>query len=346
MDGVGRLARSQRPQADLKAAALGAVILLREYLTARLPRITITRPGRTPTRRDQIAPRPMMLAPTIEREPVPRIVEWVETYIPRRLGTVATVAMLAGSVWLGVVKGGHSDEVITAFSDARNALANSAGFRITAVAINGRKQLTQDEVLAVGGVTGRSSLLFLDALAVRDRLKANPWIADATVHKFYPGQLEIDIVERKAFALWQQDGRLSVIADDGAVLEPFVSRRFLTLPLVVGKGAESHAHDFLELLARYPEVKAVTKAAVYVGERRWNLRTKDGLDIRLPENDVGNALADLSRLNQEDHLFTRDIVAIDMRLPDRLAVQLSDDAAKARDDLNKDKKPKKKAGDA
>ena len=39
-------------------------------------------------------------------------------------------------------------------------------------------------------------------------------------------------------------------------------------------------------------------------------------------------------------------VSIDMRLPDRLAVQLSDEAAKAREELVKDKKPKKKAGEA
>ena len=87
--------------------------------------------------------------------------------------------------------------------------------------------------------------------------------------------------------------------------------------------------------------------AILVGQRRWNLRLNDGLDVKLPENDVGNALAELSKLDQEDKLFSRDIVAIDMRLPDRLVVQLSDDAAKAREDqLNKDKKLKKKAGDA
>jgi cell division protein FtsQ len=126
-----------------------------------------------------------------------------------------------------------------------------------------------------------------------------------------------------------------------------VSRRFLSLPLVVGKGAETHARDFLALLGHYPQVSAATKAAVFVGERRWNLRLKDGLDIRLPENDVGKALASLSQLDQQDHLFSRDIVAIDMRLPDRLTVQLSDDAAKARDDLFKDKaKAQKKAGNA
>ena len=328
MDGGGRLARSLRslrPQADLKAAAIGAVVLLRERLG--LDRVRARRP--------------------LEREQNPhRLIALLERYLPHRAGVAATVLMLLGSAGFGIVKGGHVEELTSALSDARNAIANSAGFRITAVAINGRKQLTQDEVLAIGGVNGRSSLLFLDAAVVRDKLKANPWIREATVLKLYPGQLQIDIVERSAFALWQQDGRLSVISDDGAVLESYVSRRFLSLPLVVGKGAETRARDFLALLARYPQVRAATKAAVFVGERRWNLRLKDGLDIRLPENDVGNALAALSKFDKEDRLFSRDIVAVDMRLPDRLTVQLSEDAAKAREELFKDKKSKKKAGDA
>jgi cell division protein FtsQ len=327
MDGAGRLTRSLRslrPQADLKAAAIGAVVLLREYLGL----------GRRRAK------------PVIDREPPNHFILWLERYLPRRVGVTATFLILLGSAGFGVVKGGHLDAFVTALSDTRNALANSAGFRITTVVINGRKQLSQDEVLAVGGVNGRSSLLFLDAATVRDKLKANPWIADATILKLYPGRLQIDIVERKAFALWQQDGRLAVIADDGAVLEPYVSRRFVTLPLVVGKGADTQARDFLALLDRYPQVRSVTRAAIYVGERRWNLRLKDGLDIRLPENDVGIALAALSKLDKEERLFSRDIVAVDMRLPDRLTVQLSEEAAKAREELFKDKKTKKKAGDA
>ena len=328
MDGAGRLARSLRslrPQADLKAAAKGAVVLLRERLGLR---------ARVPAR------------PVIDREPPNRLIILLERYLPNRLGVALTVLMLLGSAALGIVKGGHVDELVTALSDTRNALANSAGFRISTVAINGRKQLSQDEVLAIGGVTGRSSLLFLDAATVRDKLKTNPWIADATILKLYPGRLQIDIVERTAFALWQQDGRLSVISEDGAVLEPYMSRKFMSLPLVVGRGAGEKARDFLALLDRYPQVRVATKAAIFVGERRWNLRLKDGLDIRLPENDVGNALALLSKLDKDDRLFSRDIVSVDMRLPDRLTVQLSEDAAKAREELFKDKKPKKKAGDA
>jgi cell division protein FtsQ len=341
MDGAGRLARSLRslgPQADLKAAAKGALILLRERLAPLRERLALLRQwlaGIKHARAKRLNDR---------AENPHRLIAWFERAIPSRVGVTATVVILLGSAGLGIVKGGHVDEVTTALSDARNALANSAGFKITAVAINGRKQLTQDEVLAIGGVNGRSSLLFLDAAVVRDKLKANPWIGEATVQKFYPGQLQIDIVERSAFALWQQDGRLSVIADDGAVLEPYVSRRFTGLPLVVGKGAETRARDFLALLDRYPQVRSIMKAAVFVGERRWNLRLKDGLDVRLPENDVGNALATLTRLDKEERLFSRDITAVDMRLPDRLTVRLSEDAAKAREELFKDKK--KKAGSA
>src|SRR5580704_11650584 len=186
MDGAGRLARSLRslrPQADLKAAAIGAAVLLREWLVAKFAAAKFKK-------RAAVKPR-------FQREPHPhRVIAIMERYLPNRVGVAATVLILLGSTGFGIVKGGHVEELTSALSDTRNALANSAGFRITSVAINGRKQLTQDEVLAIGGVNGRSSLLFLDAEAVRDRLKANAWIADATVLKLYPGQLQIDIVER------------------------------------------------------------------------------------------------------------------------------------------------------
>src|SRR6185312_14763082 len=275
MDGGGRLARSPRSprqQMDLMDAVIGAAVALRARLLPASP------PAKSKSRR------------TLRDERSHGLIAFVESRLPRRSGIIATLLLLTASAGFGIVKGGHLEAFVASVSDARNALANSAGFRITTVAINGRKQLSQDEVLAIGGVNGRSSLLFLDAAAVRDKLKASAWISDATVQKLYPGQLQIDIVERTAFALWQQDGRLSVISEDGAVLEPYVSRRFMSLPLVVGKGAEIQARDFLALLARYPQVRSATRAAVFVGDRRWNLRLKDGLDIRLPEQDVGNAL--------------------------------------------------------
>src|SRR5262249_59658210 len=97
----------------------------------------------------------------------------------------------------------------------------------------GQKELTREEVLAMAGVTGHVSLLFLDAEAARARLMANPWIADAAVLKLYPDRLQISVTERLAFALWQKDGRVSVIAADGTLLHPFIRDRYPTFPLLL-----------------------------------------------------------------------------------------------------------------
>jgi cell division protein FtsQ len=53
----------------------------------------------------------------------------------------------------------------------------------------------------------------------------------------------------------------------------------------------------------------------------------------------------LVALDREKNLITRDIVAIDLRLADRVTVRLSDAAAQARIDAAKDK-AKKKGGNA
>ena len=265
----------------------------------------------------------------------------VNTHVPRGLGIAGCALMILASAGYGVIAGGHLPIVVEAFKDARDAAANAAGFRIISLALAGHHHITREEVLATAGITGNTSLLFLDVGEVRERLKTNPWVADATVLKLYPGELQIRVKERDAFALWQKDGRIAVIADDGTIVEPFAAPHLLKLPLVVGAGAEVRAKEFLTVLERHPDLQEKVRAAILVGERRWNLRMKNGLDVRLPEVDAAAALERLVALDRDTKILTRDILAIDMRVPDRVTVRLSDSAAQVRLDNAKDKKPAK-----
>jgi cell division protein FtsQ len=269
----------------------------------------------------------------------------LRVHVPRGVGMTAAALMILSSIVYGTVEGGHVPTIVSAFKEARDQAANAAGFRIVSVALSGNVRVSREEVLAIAGVTGTTSLLFLDVGAVRERLRTNPWIGDATVLKLYPGELQVNITERQAFALWQKDRRVSVIAEDGTVLEPFVAPGLVQLPLVVGQGAETRAKAFLALLERYPAIRDQVRASILVGERRWNLRLRNGLDIRLPETDAAAALDRLVALERASKLTTRDIAAIDLRLPDRVTVRLAPAAAQSRLDAAKDRKPAaKKAG--
>ena len=266
--------------------------------------------------------------------------------LPSGIGVAGTVLLIAGALGYGVVRGQHLPDVIDWFKDTRDAAANSVGFRIVAVSLTGSKEVSREEILTTAGVTGRASLLFLDADAARAKLMSNPWIGDAAVLKLYPDRLQITVTERQAFALWQKDGRVSVIASDGTVLEPFVEGRYVGLPVVIGKGAENAAKDFLAVLDRYPDVRSMVRASILVAERRWNFRLINGIDVRLPETGVDAALQRLVELDRDKKLLTRDISMVDLRLPDRVTVRLSDAAAQARNEALSANKKKKKGGDA
>ncbi len=266
--------------------------------------------------------------------------------LPRHTGLAATALMIAVSTGYGAVRSDQASKIVDFFRDVRDMAANAAGFSIAGVAIAGERHLSRAEILAAAGVTGRVSLLFFDAADARARLLTNPWIAEATVQKLLPDRLVISISEREAFALWQKAGRVGVIASDGTVLEPYVLRRYADLPFVVGIGAEVRARDFLAMLNRRPELRANVRASVLVAERRWNLRLKNGVDVRLPEFDVEQALDQLAALEREARLSSRDITAIDLRLADRITVRLSDGAFQAREEAAKKKTQKPKGGSA
>jgi cell division protein FtsQ len=265
--------------------------------------------------------------------------------LPRHFGYYATALLFAATATCGVIAGGRLPALTAAIQDGADTAARAAGFGLGTIAISGRKYLTDADIRQAAGIGPGTSVLFFDAAAAREGLLAIPWIADAQVRKLYPDRIDIDIVEREAFALWQLKGKIQVIAQDGTVIAPGEAPPRPNLPLVVGIGADKRAKDIVTLLAKFPEIAAQTYAAVLVAERRWNLRLKNGMDVRLPETDPAAALAELVALDRDKKLISRDILAIDLRLKDRVTVRMSDAMAKAREEAAKAKSAKRKGSE-
>jgi cell division protein FtsQ len=274
----------------------------------------------------------------------------IELDSPRGAGAAGATLIVLGSIGYGVAAGEHIGEIASEVRHVCDAVSNSAGLRITSIALDGEHELSRAGILALAGIEDTSSLHCLDAASARSALTRNPWIADATVLKLYPGRLRISVTERTPLALWQKDGRVSLIAADGTVLQGFDGSRFAGLPLIVGDGAAPAARDFLDVVGRYPLIREAVEASVFVAERRWNLRLKSGLEIKLPDTDAEQALQRLVALDRDKKLLSRDIAVVDLRLQDRVIVKLSDAAAAARavevKELLKKEKPKKKGSEA
>lgn len=247
-----------------------------------------------------------------------------EVEFPRFTAAIASALLIGSAGLYGMVLGGHSSAVAQAVS-ARS------GFAIEDIKVTGNRQTSELDIFDRIGLDGWTALIGFDVGEARNRIAGLPWVEQVAVRKVYPSTLEVDIVERQAFAVWQQGQRLSVIDAAGQSIAPTSGRRHANLPLVIGQGAAEAGKGFLAVMEAYPELAARAVGYIRIAERRWDLRLDNGVTIHLPEEGAERALREIVDLDRQHGILSRDVVSIDLRFPDRLVLRLTPDAREARD---------------
>ena len=263
--------------------------------------------------------------------------------LPRFLGTGLTLAFFGAVAFTGCVINGQYQAFYDQYGAPQHVLARAVGLGIARVTISGIDQLNEAEVLGAAGVSPKVSLAFLSVSEARERLERVPLIRSASVRKLYPNELIVTLTERQPYALWQHDGELFIIAADGTVIDRVRDERFAGLPLVVGDQANGRTREYLALLEAAGSLKPRIRAGTLVSGRRWTLKMQNGIDVRLPELGAPEAVARLVKLEREQKLLDKDVIAIDLRMADRVVVRLTEEAASVRAEVMK-KKPTRGKG--
>lgn len=258
---------------------------------------------------------------------------------PPFAATAMTAVFMASTLTYGAYLGGHLDGFV-------QDVTARTGFAVDQIKVVGNRETSEIDILDKLDLNGWTSLVGFSAEGARERIALLPWIQSVAVRKVYPHLLEVRIEERQAFAIWQRGSELSVIEKDGRIIAPYTGGEQSKLPLLVGQGAPEHAPALMAKVANFPELASRVRGYMRIGDRRWDIKLDNGVVIKLPEANVEQAMADLVRLDREKGLLSRDIASVDMRLSDRLTVQLTQEAATAREAALKEqaKMVKRKTG--
>ena len=220
---------------------------------------------------------------------------------------VLCVFFLATAVAYGAWIGGQTSKIFGLFTGGVEHLAVAAGFGAKRVTVEGQLHATDADITAALQAGPNTMMLGFDSDAAKARLEAVPWIRHAQVMRFLPSTLRVVIEERSPYAVWQKEGQTFIVDDEGVVLTR-------------------------ALRDAYPDLKEKMLGAIRVGDRRWTLKLKSGVEVMLPDDNVDEALASLTKLEQEQGVLERDIAAVDLRLLDRITVRLHETASAAPSD--------------
>lgn len=275
-----------------------------------------------------------LVLPRVLRRPA-RMLKRLDLAVPKHAGLKLAAGFLALTGITGMVMGGHTLSVAS-------AVTAWCGLAIDEVEITGQSETSEVDVLRKLALGEFPSIVTLDVTGARERIESLPWVKEVTLRKIYPRTLQVELKERKPFAVWQREGRFTLIEKGGRVISDHVDARYASLPLVVGEGADRRVEEFVTLMEEFPSLRPKVKAGVLVSNRRWNVVLANGVEIMLPEIDPASALIQAVALDDGHGVFSREIAAIDMRLANRLVFRLTEEGAKSRADLLKERERARK----
>lgn len=231
---------------------------------------------------------------------------------------IITWIILAAFTLLAFVAAQYAGLTAAAFQQYA-ALAAKAGFEVQRVEVTGMERVDQLKVYQLVLAEKDRAMPLVDIDKVRADLLQYGWIKDARVSRQLPNTLAVEIIERKPAAIWQRNGKYSLIDANGIVLANVRAGEGGDLPTLNGIEANTHIVALNALLDNASALKSQVSGATWIGNRRWDLQFQTGETLALPEGEAeaAKALLNFARLDGVHRLLGRDLIHFDLRDPNR-----------------------------
>lgn len=200
-------------------------------------------------------------------------------------------------------------------------------FAVRAMHITGVSEELDGQLREIMGLEFPVSSFQLDLNELRDRLETLGPVKNAELRIGGQGLLEVSITQRLPVAVWRGADGLRLIDETGAIIMVLPQREDRAdLPLIAGKDARAHAQEALLLLDAARPIRNQVYGLLRVGERRWDILLDRGRRIMLPVESPISTLETIIVMSETRDLLERDIAAIDLRIPQRPTIRLSETA--------------------
>ncbi len=242
-----------------------------------------------------------------------------------RVGLPFAVAFGGLTWWLSVP--GNQTMITDKVAEIRSSIEERPEFMVNLMAIDGAEAELATAIREAVPLDFPLSSFDLELETIRARLLEMPPVQEASVRIRPGGVLQLNITPRTPAAIWRTPEGLWLVDGEGvqiATVQKRVARP--DLPVIAGEGAPKHVQEALALIDAAKPLGDRLRGLVRLGDRRWDVVLDRSQRILLPVELPVQALERVIALEGAQEVLTRDISRIDLRLPGRPTVRMTDNA--------------------
>jgi cell division protein FtsQ len=179
------------------------------------------------------------------------------------------------------------------------------------------KDIDLEPVKVAIGITKGTNIKSVDLYQINNRVMNIPGIKNASVRRLSNGDIIVKTQPYKIAAQWSDGTYFYPLSMDGVKIDkPTTERNANT---IVFQGVLPD--DLKDIINGLAPIEKYIDYVNMVESRRWNVHTKNGTTIYLPENNPNIAINKISVLNQTHKLLSKQLDIIDMRDNARILVK-------------------------
>ena len=190
----------------------------------------------------------------------------------------------------------YDQKIFKQFNSIIENYSDKYQYSLSVVNINGLNNINEDEILNLIKPYKDSSIFLIPIKKIAKKISQNNWVKSINIQSNYKDTIEINIDESKPIGIYTTGIQNILFSDDLKILENIANneKRFSALIKFEGKNS---MHESIKLIDSFPDdfIQYVDKAFL-INQRRWDLELKNSILLKLPENNIKEALENYKKI--------------------------------------------------
>jgi cell division protein FtsQ len=210
-------------------------------------------------------------------------------------------------------------EIINAYHEIPKKMA----FTVSEINVEGLERLSYEEIAHLIDFNVGDNLFAIDLNEVKNKLETYPWVANAVVERELPASIRIIIEEERPKAVFIENNQRFFVNDSGKIIEKITDvptgESYIYL---MGEEANLTYSEILDQVYESEAIYQRIEGLVKVGQRRWDLKLKNNITLKLPQNNIIQCLSKFSKVIDDNIDFFKGGTTIDLRfMPEKIYIK-------------------------
>ncbi|MDC0037224.1 cell division protein FtsQ/DivIB [Alphaproteobacteria bacterium] len=206
-------------------------------------------------------------------------------------------------------------------TDLIQEYSNKYNYNLKKIEVIGLTNLNKDEILIFFNKFKNSSIFLVPVKEISNEIKKNKWIKEVNIRNDYKNTLKVNIKEETPIGIYENNNQKILFSKNLVILE--ILRKNHDYKNLISFYGENSIINSKHLISKIDQdIKQMIQSLIFVENRRWNIRLKNKITLKLPEKNLEEAIKNYkkiySNLSNKD---LKDIEIIDLRIPNQAIIK-------------------------